>query len=307
LKIQEGIVFSIIIPTYNRGALIERAIRSVLNQTFEHYEIVIIDDGSTDNTCEIVKSFDDKRINYFFQNNAERSAARNNGISKAKGEWICFLDSDDEYLPNHLIDLNNKISTINTPTLVLTGNLIVSTKETKKHPLIQTDNKIVLKEIRTKFILMNSVCVHKSILENNKFDIRFRIWEDTHLWLRIAAQFPVIQIPEYTVIQHIHDESTVVQGMKKVVLKDVNSYILAINDLKLNYSNLFNDKIYKKDFANYIDAKYRMYLYQARQNKQSGTALKILCFAFINKPTFYLLLEFPKIIINKLGIGRNAK
>lgn len=307
MNIQDKVLFSIIIPTYNRGRLIERAIRSVLNQTFEQYEIIVIDDGSTDNTHEVVKTFNDSRINYFFQNNAERSAARNNGISKSKGEWICFLDSDDEYLPDHLAILFKQISTNNTPTLLLTGNLIVSHDESIKHPLIETDGKFILKEIWTKFILMNSVCVHKTILENNKFDIRFRIWEDTHLWLRIAAQFPVIQIPEYTVIQHVHNESTVVQGMKKVYLNDIKLYVLAINDLKINYFKLFLEKITNEEFTNYIDTKYRMYLYQARQNKQFTTSINILYFAFKNKPSFYLLLEFPKIFINKFGFGIHAK
>lgn len=296
-------MFSIIIPTYNRASFLPRAIQSVLAQIYENWELLIVDDGSIDNTREVVATFKDERIRYIYQQNAERSAARNNGISKAKGEWICFLDSDDEYLPNHLMELNNKISTIITPTLVLTGNLIVSSKETKKHPLIQTEINFILKEILTKFILMNSVCVHKSILEYNKFDIRFKIWEDTHLWMRIAAQFPVYQINKFTCIQHVHDDSTVQQGMKQIKLAEVNQYVEAIADLRDNYKRIFKGKLSEKEFDSYIQSKYEMYLYQARQNKQLWISLKIWFKAIIHRPSFYLISELPKIFINQFNIG----
>lgn len=90
-------LFSIIIPTYNRAHMISRGIESVINQTYTNWELIIIDDGSTDNTKEVVESYNDSRIQYYWQKNQERSVARNNGIGKAKGDWICFLDSDDWY------------------------------------------------------------------------------------------------------------------------------------------------------------------------------------------------------------------
>ena len=95
---------SIILPTFNRAQMITNAINSVINQTHKAWELIVVDDGSTDNTREIVKEFikTDKRIKYIFQENKERSVARNNGIKKAKGDWICFLDSDDIYHMNHL-------------------------------------------------------------------------------------------------------------------------------------------------------------------------------------------------------------
>ncbi len=101
--------FSIIIPTYNRAYCIGNAIQSVVDQIFTDWELIIIDDGSTDNTKSVVESFNDERINYYWQENQERSAARNNGIKMSKGEWICFQDSDDEYLNNHLMILHEGI------------------------------------------------------------------------------------------------------------------------------------------------------------------------------------------------------
>jgi glycosyltransferase involved in cell wall biosynthesis len=96
-------LISVIIPTYNRAHLINRAIRSVLNQTYPHFELIVVDDGSTDNTEEVVKGFQDSRIVYLrHDTNRGGSAARNTGIKAARGEYIAFQDSDDEWMPTKL-------------------------------------------------------------------------------------------------------------------------------------------------------------------------------------------------------------
>ena len=95
---------SIILPTYNRSRFLSETINSVLNQTYKDFELIIIDDGSTDDTADLIRKYteQDNRVKYFFQENMERSQARNNGIEKSNGKYICFLDSDDAFLPNHL-------------------------------------------------------------------------------------------------------------------------------------------------------------------------------------------------------------
>lgn len=299
--------FSIILPTYNRAHFLPTAIESVLNQTFGDWELIIVDDGSIDNTKEVVCNYVDNRIHNIYQENAERSVARNNGVEYAKGEWICFLDSDDEYLENHLSTLKTEIENrSNQLGLYVTGHLIESNGFIKKHPLLNTTMNTV-KEIWSKFILINSVCVHYSILEKNKFNTNYRIWEDTHLWLRIAVQYPTTQIPTYTCKQNITSESSVQQGYSQVKIKEVIQYITAINDLKINYCDLFLEKISTKDFNTYITSKYQMYLYQARQNKQLGVALRIWLKAFVHQPSVYLIKEFPKIFINQFNIGIHEK
>src|SRR5690606_9562343 len=97
------------LPTYNRAHMLNTTIQSVIGQTLDNWELIVIDDGSIDNTEEMVKGIEDNRIRYIYQENAERCAARNNGIENAKGEFICFIDSDDQYTPFHLEKLNEVI------------------------------------------------------------------------------------------------------------------------------------------------------------------------------------------------------
>lgn len=93
---------SVIIPTYNRALMLKEAIRSVLRQTYDDVEILVVDDGSSDDTAEIVQRFDDRRMRYLYQENSGRSAARNHGMRAAKGEFLSLLDDDDYYLPRKL-------------------------------------------------------------------------------------------------------------------------------------------------------------------------------------------------------------
>ncbi len=93
---------SVIIPLYNKGQIIERTVRSVLNQTYPHFELIIVNDGSTDNSVKVVEQILDERIRLIHQKNAGPSAARNTGVRHAQTDWIVFLDGDDEFLPNAL-------------------------------------------------------------------------------------------------------------------------------------------------------------------------------------------------------------
>ena len=101
--------FTVVIPSYNRGHIIVWAIESVLNQSYSDFEIIVVDDGSTDNTKEVVSQYMDSRINYFFQENSGVSAARNTGSKLAKGDYLVFLDSDDYVAKEWLMDFYNAI------------------------------------------------------------------------------------------------------------------------------------------------------------------------------------------------------
>jgi len=104
-------LFSVVIPTYNRSNAVVKAVQSVLAQTYIHFEVIVVDDGSTDDTSSEIENLarNDNRVIYVFQENQERSASRNNGVALAKGAFICFLDSDDLYEPDHLFLLKKTI------------------------------------------------------------------------------------------------------------------------------------------------------------------------------------------------------
>ncbi len=109
--------FSIVVPAYNRAATIKKTIDSLLAQSYPYFEIIIADDGSSDDTAEIIRAIDDTRIRYFFQNNEGVSAARNFGTEKSQYDWLSFLDSDDTVSPDWLADFaheikNNKVDIV---------------------------------------------------------------------------------------------------------------------------------------------------------------------------------------------------
>ncbi|MBD2715719.1 glycosyltransferase family 2 protein [Microvirga sp. STR05] len=101
--------FSIVVPTYNRASFIEATLRSVLSQEFTQWEVLVVDDGSTDNTRQVVAAVVDSRIQYLPKTNGERGTARNYGLARAQGEYVIFLDSDDLFHPAHLATLHAKI------------------------------------------------------------------------------------------------------------------------------------------------------------------------------------------------------
>ena len=106
------ILFSVIIPTYNRADFITKTIHSVLSQTYTNFELIIVDDGSADNTERVIRKVEDPRIKYHKKDNSERGAARNYGTNKAKGDYITFLDSDDLLYSKYLEEANSFIKKI---------------------------------------------------------------------------------------------------------------------------------------------------------------------------------------------------
>ena len=270
--------FSIIIPTYNRANRISVAVQSVLNQTYTDFELLIIDDGSTDNTKEVIASFNDDRIVYVYQENAERSTARNNGIKQARGGFICFLDSDDYYLPNHLSVLFELINTKGEKEAMYAVGTITFDEETgiaSGRPIRMTNISHPVQYIWQSFLLPDSVCIHKSVFNTHLFDPRFNIWEDTHLFLRIAAQYPFFQAPIYSAIQVIHKEGTVAQNFQKVRMETVNLYVAAINNLFSDYKEIISPYLSEKDKIDYIRRELRVFIASAYSSKQYKTVLQL--------------------------------
>ena len=115
-------MFSVIIPAYNAGKFLEKAVDSVLNQDFDDYELIIVDDGSTDNTLEICNTYAEKfkdKVIVITQSNKGLSGARSSGMKRANGEYLLFLDADDYIEPNSLSTLSDRIIQLNYPDIVI--------------------------------------------------------------------------------------------------------------------------------------------------------------------------------------------
>lgn len=202
--------FSVILPTYNRGASISRALQSILTQEFRNFEVIVVDDGSTDNTKEIVQSFKDERVRYIYQENSERSAARNNGIRNASGAYVCFLDSDDYCLPDHLSSFYNKIKEIDYPVAMFYCN----TLEERDGNLVPHEKAEMPARNDVEFVLLNTIgvprtCIHIDILKRHKFSADINVGEDTDLWVRILQEYPLIYNDAYTTVFCSHGDRTV--------------------------------------------------------------------------------------------------
>ena len=111
-------LISIITPTYNRAEFLKEALQSVLAQSYENWELIVVDDGSTDNTAQVVEGIAEPRIKYLHQNNQQAAAARNRGMAEANGHYFCFLDDDDRIAPGHLLQLIEALATGEEPSLV---------------------------------------------------------------------------------------------------------------------------------------------------------------------------------------------
>lgn len=193
--------FTVVIPTHNRSNLLNRAIKSVLNQTFDDFEIIIVDDYSNDDTSSVVGSFSDPRIIYLKNSRAKGvSGARNMGIFSAKGHWVAFLDDDDVWLPEKLesqYELAQKAK--KTVGLICTDYGIYREKE---------DNPVIYKNrpsgyVRDKLLYggiigcFSSICVRTEILKAiGGFDERFPSSEDQDLYLRVAELSEFAFVPQ---------------------------------------------------------------------------------------------------------------
>lgn len=197
-------LFTIIIPTFNRAKLLRIAINSVLDQQYKNWELIIVDDGSTDDTKKVVQSFIGlhDNIQYFFQENKERSVARNLGIEKAKGQYLCFLDDDDYFLPNHLWVIQEEINIQKDPVAIFRTGMI--TKQGDKNTYSpfynpRTDKNPVLFFLNN-MVGMHTLAFHKDILQETKFDPRWFHFQDTHLLIRCLLKFQIHQIENYTAV-----------------------------------------------------------------------------------------------------------
>ena len=184
---------SVIIPTYNRKEVLPRALNSVLSQEDTAFEVLVIDDGSTDKTDRLIAE-KYPQVSYFYQSNQGPAAARNRGLERARGKWIAFLDSDDEWMPGKLSAQlaffeqhpNERIAQTE-EIWVRNGRRVNPMKKHRKY-----GGLIFEKCLPLCIVSPSAVMIHREIFDAvGLFDESLPACEDYDLWLRIAARFPV--------------------------------------------------------------------------------------------------------------------
>lgn len=197
---------SVVVPTYNRATVLRRAIESVLDQTFQDFEVVIADDGSTDNTPSVVESFSDERIHYLrFSENQGANAVRKAGIKATNGDYIAFLDSDDKWKPEKLERQVKKFNQLSSDYgLVYTGIIQkdsdgnVTSKALPKH-----EGDVLGNLTKGNFIgTFSSIMVRSVVMRNISLNIELPSWQDWHFYLNVAEDWKIAGISEYLVVKY---------------------------------------------------------------------------------------------------------
>lgn len=192
-------MFSVIIPLYNKEKYIERCLQSVINQSYKDFEIIVVDDGSTNESASIIKKqFPDKNVNLIQQPNQGVSAARNKGIDFAKQPYIAFLDADDYWHLKYLESMHDVIT--NEKQVTIIGAHYTRTKE-----IIDDYDTIILDysrinnyfniAIKNTLFSSSSTVINKSFFDKNEgFNIELKRGEDIDVWLRASLHAPVFYI-----------------------------------------------------------------------------------------------------------------
>ena len=189
---------AVIIPTYNRSHTLRRALDSVNNQTVRPSEICVVDDGSTDETEQLL-SRHYPQVNYVYQSNAGVSSARNAGVALTRGHWLAFLDSDDEWMPNKLERQLQEINSNNTFPLVHCDEIWIrnGVRVNAMHKHQKAGGEIFERCLPLCVISPSAVMIKRHLFEEvGGFDESLPACEDYDLWLRICSRYPVLYIEE---------------------------------------------------------------------------------------------------------------
>ena len=235
-------MISVIIPTYNREKFIGEAIQSVLGQTYCNFEIIVVDDGSTDYTEKLVGMIIDPRLQYIRQENNGRSSARNRALKLSKGKYIAFLDSDDLYLPEKLstqvgyLETHPDVSMIYTSAYCMdeNGNPISHRYEAKASGWIYRQ----IAFFTPVTITLPTVMLRREVLDKvGNFDEKMHRFEDTDLWRRISKYFYIGAMSEPTCKLRTHSDNSLAAQDPHKIEEALSYYVSKIfkEDRSINF------------------------------------------------------------------------
>lgn len=289
--------FSVIIPTKNRPQLLLEAINSVINQSFSDFEIIVIDDGDQFEIKKMIRELNSIKIRYYQNHGRERSAARNTGISFAYGQYICFLDDDDLYEKDFLIDFYNYHSnnSENESTILRTGFKKIF--EPKKNTKLSSNYNALIHNNPVNFCLYNMctavcLCFPKEVFISCCFNEELCVWEDTEFVVRCLKDYRFVQLKSHNYIYRIYQD----MGSRKTE----NLVQLAILNVE-NISNFFKAQSWIKNSIenNTLSfLKAEKYIQYSLKSKKFSEKFHLLCLSlkngiFLRLWKYYLLSFTP--------------
>ncbi|MFC2061357.1 glycosyltransferase family 2 protein [Elusimicrobiota bacterium] len=219
--------YSVIIPSYNRKLFLGKAVETVLSQSYAEFEIIIIDDGSTDGTKELLEKYEDERIRYIYQDNRGVSSARNRGLKEAQGEYIAFLDSDDWWHRDKLtetdlaVEDNPEYLIFHTQEKWYRNGKVLNQKKIHEKP----SGYIFENCLKLCSVSISTAAVKREIFEDiGSFAEDLPVCEDYDLWIRISAKYPVYLIDKVLTLKeggHKDQLSRKYPGMDKFRIKAI--------------------------------------------------------------------------------------
>lgn len=235
--------FSLIIPTYNRANLISRTIQSVIEQTYQDYEVLIVDDGSTDHTQAVVSNFLSDKVQYFKIPNGERAKARNFGIRQAKGTFVSFLDSDDLLLANYFEEATNFILQNPESVFFSLAYQIISPNGNVLYQQNQRKGNLAKQLATGNHLSCIGVFVKREIIQKHLFNEQRELsgTEDYELWLRLASLYPLDF--KNTVVASIvnHEERSVLNIDEEKIIKRMEVLFACVEN-NTNCMNFYGTK-----------------------------------------------------------------
>ena len=293
---------SVIIPTFNRAQYIAAAIESVLNQTYKDFEIIVVDDGSNDNTREVLEAFMN-RIKYIYKKNAGTASARNVGIKNAQGEYIAFLDSDDLFLPKKLeiqvpiLDKHPEIGFVYSDSFYFKGKSRCSVLMRSIRP--SSDGRILNRLFMNTNIIPGSLLFRKVCFEKvGLFDESLQFNEDTDMLFRISIQYKAYfsGYPSAMYRVHLHSKSKNWEGLMKSLLISSERLLRDYPEVKRQLGRNVDKRL--------ASIKYSLALACINNNKFSKAKEQFFSsFTLYQRPKVYfciLILSMHKILGNVL-------
>ena len=221
---------SVLMSVYNGEEFISNSINSILNQTYKNFEFLIINDGSTDNSERIIKSYSDSRIKYLAKPNTGLTKSLNFGLKQTKGEYIARIDCDDYSMPNRLALQIKKIDKNKDLGLVASRAIIIQNGK-KKYTPFYSEREIKEKiKIKNPFV-HSSVLISKIFFEKiNFYDESFSVTQDYDAWMRLSKISKLSMVDDVLIERHVLKNSI---SKKKYILQAINSYRVRKNEINL--------------------------------------------------------------------------